>query len=70
MQMAGLRVLLTKCNFADDEEEIDSHNKVQVLQLFQQKKVGKISRYLSLLISLDSEFRADKKLMRKLFTDK
>jgi hypothetical protein len=29
-----------------------------------------MSRYLSHLISLDSELRADKKLMRKLFTDK
>ena len=71
MQLSGLRVLLTKCNFADyDEEEIDSNNKVRVLQLFQQKKVGKMSRYISHLISLDAEFRADKKLMRKLFNDK
>jgi len=28
MQMAGLRVLLTKCTFAEDDEDIDSHNKV------------------------------------------
>ena len=70
MQMAGLRVLLTKCNFAEYDEEIDSHNKAKVLQLFQQKKVGKMSRYVSQLISLDSELRTDKKLVRKLFTDK
>jgi hypothetical protein len=31
MQMAGLRVLLTKCNFAEYDEEIDSNNKVKVL---------------------------------------
>ena len=29
-----------------------------------------MSRYVSQLISLDSELRADKKLVRKLFTDK
>jgi hypothetical protein len=41
-----------------------------VLQLFQQKKVGKMSKYISKIISLDAELRSDKKLMRKLFEDK
>ena len=70
--MAGLRVLLTKCNLAqdNDEEEIDSHNKGQILQLFQGKKASKMSKYIKELISLDNELRTDKKLMRKLFSDK
>ena len=50
-------MLLTKCNFSDFDEEIDSHNKAKVFQLFQQKKIGKMSRYISQLISLDADLR-------------
>jgi hypothetical protein len=57
MQLAGLRVLLTKCNFSDFDEEIDLHNKAKLFQLFQQKKIGKMSRYISKLISLDADLR-------------
>ncbi len=68
--MVGLRTLLTKCNFADFDEEIDSHNKGQVLQLFKTKKVGKMSKYIAHLVTLDNEIRADKKLVKKVFSDK
>ena len=65
LQLAALRVLLTKCTFADSE--LDHQDKGSVLNLFQGKKVGKMPKYIKELISLDNDLRHDKKLMKKLF---
>ena len=68
LQRGGLIELLTKCNFADFE--VDHNNKASILNLFQGKKIGKMSMYIKELIQLDNNMRHDKKLMKKLFEEK
>lgn len=41
-----------------------------MLHLFHSKKVSKMSKYIKELISLDNDLRNDKKLLKKLFSDK
>ena len=62
-----MKNLLNKCAFADSE--VDHNNKMQVLNLFQSKKVSRMGKYIKELISLDNNLKKDKKLMKKLFAD-
>ena len=68
IEFASLRALLIKCKYAN--EEIDPKNKMQVLKLFNGKKIQKMSKYIKELLNLNQQIQADKKFLKKIFETK
>ncbi|CDW89100.1 ubiquitin carboxyl-terminal hydrolase 32 [Stylonychia lemnae] len=69
--MTQLRILLIKCNLADDDAIFNQSNKKQLTELFKNKKASNMSqKYLQELCLINKEFSKEKKYLKKIFSDK